>query len=48
MSDKTKKPPRSKEEIQELRDELMLADSLLRIENTLMVLSGKVAWEKAR
>lgn len=41
MSDKTKKPPRSREEIQELRDELMLADSLIRIENTLMVLSGK-------
>ncbi|AFM22758.1 Mrp/NBP35 family ATP-binding protein [Desulfomonile tiedjei] len=36
-----KKPPLSKEELQELREELMLADSLTRIENTLMILSGK-------
>jgi len=31
----------SKEEIEELREDLMLADSLTRIENTFMVLSGK-------
>lgn len=36
-----KKPPLSKEELQDLREELMLADSLTRIENTLMILSGK-------
>ncbi len=36
-----KKPPLTKEEFQELREELMLADSLTRIENTLMILSGK-------
>jgi ATP-binding protein involved in chromosome partitioning len=36
-----KKPPRTPEEIQELREDLMVADSLTRIENTLMVLSGK-------
>ncbi|HMK33456.1 MAG TPA: Mrp/NBP35 family ATP-binding protein [Desulfomonilaceae bacterium] len=31
----------SKEELQDLREDLMLADTLTRIENTLMVLSGK-------
>jgi|UniRef100_A0A7C4EXD2 ATP-binding protein involved in chromosome partitioning len=36
-----KKPPLSKEEIEELKADLMLADSLTRIENTLMILSGK-------
>ncbi len=36
-----KKPPLTKEQIQELREDLQLADTLLRIENTLMVLSGK-------
>ena len=41
MTSVTKKPPLSKEELQDLRDELMLADSLTRIENILMVLSGK-------
>lgn len=41
MPNTTKKPPLSKEEFQELRDELVLADSLIRIENILMVLSGK-------
>lgn len=41
MAEEKKKPPLSKEEIQELKADLMLADSLTRIENTLMVLSGK-------
>ena len=41
MTEKVKKPPLSKEEIQELREDLMLTDSLTRIENTIMVLSGK-------
>jgi ATP-binding protein involved in chromosome partitioning len=41
MTDPRKKPPLSKEEFQELREDLMLADSLTRIENTLMILSGK-------
>jgi ATP-binding protein involved in chromosome partitioning len=41
MGESRKKAPLSKEEVQDLRDELMLADSLTRIENTLMVLSGK-------
>lgn len=41
MTQEKRKPPLSKEEIEELRDDLMLADSLTRIENTLMVLSGK-------
>lgn len=41
MTEKKRKPPLSKEEIEELRDELALADTLTRIENTLMVLSGK-------
>ncbi len=41
MTDQHKKPPLSKEEFQELREDLMLADSLTRIENTLMILSGK-------
>jgi ATP-binding protein involved in chromosome partitioning len=36
-----KKSPVCGEEIQQLRDDLMLADSLLRIENTIMILSGK-------
>jgi ATP-binding protein involved in chromosome partitioning len=36
-----KTPPLSKEEIDDLRDDLILADSLMRIENTLMILSGK-------
>lgn len=37
----TKKPPLTREELQELREDLMVADSLTRIENTLMVMSGK-------
>jgi ATP-binding protein involved in chromosome partitioning len=41
MTEKKRKPPLSKEEIQDLREDLMLADSLMRIENTLMILSGK-------
>ncbi|MFZ5500946.1 MAG: P-loop NTPase [Candidatus Micrarchaeota archaeon] len=41
MDEKKRKPPLSKEEIGALREDLMLADSLTRIENTLMVLSGK-------
>jgi Mrp family chromosome partitioning ATPase len=41
MTEKKKTPPLSKEAIQDLRDDLMLADTLTRIENTLMVLSGK-------
>jgi ATP-binding protein involved in chromosome partitioning len=41
MTEKKKTPPLSKEEIQELREDLMLADTLTRIENTFMVLSGK-------
>jgi len=36
-----KKPPLGKDEIQQLREDLMLADTLTRIENTLMILSGK-------
>ncbi len=36
-----KQPPLTKEQIEELREDLMLADSLTRMENTLMVLSGK-------
>ncbi|HTY25762.1 MAG TPA: Mrp/NBP35 family ATP-binding protein [Desulfomonilaceae bacterium] len=36
-----KKPPLTREQIQELREDLMVADSLTRIQNTLMVLSGK-------
>ncbi len=36
-----KKPPLSREEIEELKADLILADSLTRIENTLMILSGK-------
>jgi ATP-binding protein involved in chromosome partitioning len=39
--DKKKKPPLSRDEVEALRDDLMLADSLTRIENVLMVLSGK-------
>jgi len=41
MTEKKKKPPLSKEEIQELREDLALSDTLFRIENTIMVLSGK-------
>ncbi len=41
MEEKKRKPALSKEELEELREDLMLADSLTRIENTLMVLSGK-------
>jgi ATP-binding protein involved in chromosome partitioning len=41
MTDKHKKPALSKEQFQDLREDLMLADSLTRIENTLMILSGK-------
>lgn len=41
MSEERRKPPLSREEIEELRGDLMLADSLTRIENTLMILSGK-------
>ncbi|MBI4965731.1 MAG: Mrp/NBP35 family ATP-binding protein [Desulfomonile tiedjei] len=36
-----KKKSLSREEIQELREDLLLADTLTRIENTFMVLSGK-------
>lgn len=36
-----KKRPASREEIDQLREDLMLADSLTRIENTIMILSGK-------
>lgn len=41
MPENKKKPALTKEQIDELRDDLMLADSLTRIENTLMILSGK-------
>lgn len=41
MTENRKKPALTKEEIGELREDLMLADTLGRIENTLMVLSGK-------
>jgi ATP-binding protein involved in chromosome partitioning len=41
MTEKKKKPPLSREEIDQLREDLMVADTLTRIENTLMVLSGK-------
>ncbi len=42
MTEKEKrKPALSKEEVQELREDLKLTDSLLRIENTIMILSGK-------
>jgi len=41
MTEEVRKPPLSREQIDELRDDLMLADSLTRIENTFMVLSGK-------
>jgi ATP-binding protein involved in chromosome partitioning len=41
MAKEPKKPPLSKEELEDLREELMLADSILRIQNVLMVLSGK-------
>lgn len=36
-----KQPPLTKEQIEELKEDLKLSDTLLRIENTLMVLSGK-------
>jgi ATP-binding protein involved in chromosome partitioning len=41
MNQEKKKPPLSKEDLQELREDLMLAESVTRIENTIMVLSGK-------
>jgi len=41
MAVERKKTPLSREEIEDLKADLMLADSLTRIENTLMVLSGK-------
>jgi ATP-binding protein involved in chromosome partitioning len=41
MTDNKNKPPLSKEEIQTLREDLLLADTLTRIDNTFMVLSGK-------
>jgi ATP-binding protein involved in chromosome partitioning len=41
MTEQRKKPPLSREEIDQLREDLMVADTLTRIENTLMVLSGK-------
>lgn len=41
MAIEPKKPPLTKEELEDLREELMLADSILRIENVIMVLSGK-------
>jgi ATP-binding protein involved in chromosome partitioning len=41
MTDQKRKAPLSKEEIAQLRDDLVLADTLTNIENTLMVLSGK-------
>lgn len=41
MDDTRKKPALTREQLDELREDLMLADSLTRIENTLMVLSGK-------
>jgi len=41
MTEKQRKPPLTKEELEGLRDDLMIADSLTRIENTLMILSGK-------
>jgi Mrp family chromosome partitioning ATPase len=36
-----KRPTLTREDLDQLRDELMLADSLTRIENTVMILSGK-------
>ncbi|MGO8820637.1 MAG: P-loop NTPase [Desulfomonilaceae bacterium] len=36
-----KKPPLTKEQIEELREDLKLADTLTRIDNTLLILSGK-------
>jgi Mrp family chromosome partitioning ATPase len=41
MTDAKNKPPLSKEEIDELREDLMLSESLSRINNTFMILSGK-------
>jgi ATP-binding protein involved in chromosome partitioning len=41
MTDNKNKPPLSREEIQTLREDLLLADTLTRIDNTFMVLSGK-------
>ncbi len=40
MTESKRQQP-TKEEIQQLREDLMLSDSLLRIENTIMILSGK-------
>ncbi len=36
-----KKPPLTREQIEELREDLKLADTLTRIDNTLLILSGK-------
>lgn len=41
MTEKLRKPPLSKEDVEALREDLMLADSLTKIENTFMILSGK-------
>ena len=41
MADQKERPTLGKEEIDDLREDLMLADSLMRIGNTLMILSGK-------
>jgi Mrp family chromosome partitioning ATPase len=41
MDEKKRKPPLTNEEVEALREDLMLADSLTRISNTLMILSGK-------
>jgi ATP-binding protein involved in chromosome partitioning len=41
MTDTKKKAPLGKEEVDQLREELMLTESLSRIRNTFMILSGK-------
>ncbi|MFC1834255.1 P-loop NTPase [Thermodesulfobacteriota bacterium] len=41
MTEEKRKPPLSKEEFEDLREDLMLADGLVRIRNCFMVLSGK-------
>lgn len=41
MNEERRKPPLSKEELEELKNELLVSDSLTKIENTIMVLSGK-------
>jgi ATP-binding protein involved in chromosome partitioning len=41
MTEEKKTPALTKEQFQDLREDLMLADTLTRIHNTLMVLSGK-------